>query len=416
MDALITALSAFTFYYPAVMAQVWIIGSLYYYVRRERGMLGPDHAPALPYHPPVSLLVPCHNEGGQIRETIDWLLRQNYPAFEVIAIDDGSRDDTAAILNELADRCARLRVLRLTENRGKAVALRIGALMSAHEYLICVDGDALLDPNAVAWMMRHFIRHPRVGAVTGNPRTRNRSTLLGKIQMGEFSCIIGMIKRAQRVYGRVFTVSGVVAGFRKSALQRVGYWSTDMVTEDVDVSWKLQRDLWDIRYEPNARCWILMSETLRGLWRQRLRWAQGGFEVLIRNLGMLRRWRERRMWLVLAEHVTSIVWVYALASLIVLWLAGKLLPPHHPLHVKTFMTGPQSAILGITTLLQFLVGFILDSRYEPKAWKYYYWIVWYPIVYWALVAATTLVGVPKALLKRRGTPATWISPDRGLRP
>jgi cellulose synthase/poly-beta-1,6-N-acetylglucosamine synthase-like glycosyltransferase len=53
-----------------------------------------------------------------------------------------------------------------------------------------------------------------VGAVTGNPRIRNRSTLLGRLQVAEFSSIIGMIKRAQRVYGRIFTISGVIAGFR----------------------------------------------------------------------------------------------------------------------------------------------------------------------------------------------------------
>ncbi len=58
--------------------------------------------------------------------------------------------------------------------------------------------------------------------------------------MGEFSSIIGLIKRTQRVYGRVFTVSGVIAAFRKQALADVGYWSPDMITEDIDISWKLQ--------------------------------------------------------------------------------------------------------------------------------------------------------------------------------
>src|SRR3546814_20032176 len=121
-----------------------------------------------------------------------------------------------------------------------------------------------------------MIEQSRVGAVTGNPRIRNRSSLLGQVQVGEFASIIGLIKRTQRVYGRIFTVSGVVAAFRRRALDHVGYWSLDMITEDIDISWKLQRDHWTIFYEPRALCWILMPETLRGLWRQRLRWAQGG--------------------------------------------------------------------------------------------------------------------------------------------
>ena len=70
-----------------------------------------------------------------------------------------------------------------------------------------------------------LIHYPHVGAVTGNPRIRTRSTLIGRIQVGEFSSIIGLIKRTQRIYGRVFTVSGVIAAFRRQALADVGYWS-----------------------------------------------------------------------------------------------------------------------------------------------------------------------------------------------
>ncbi len=162
--------------------------------------------------------------------------------------------------------------------------------MTKNEFLICIDGDALLGPEALAWMMRHFLDNPKVGAVTGNPRIRTRSTLLGKIQVGEFSAIVGMIKRAQRVYGRIFTISGVIAGFRKSALHSVGYWSNDMVTEDIDISWKLQLDGWSIRFEPNALCWVLMPETLKGLWKQRLRWSQGGAEVLLRYSSKVLCW------------------------------------------------------------------------------------------------------------------------------
>ncbi len=92
-----------------------------------------------------------------------------------------------------------------------------------------------------------------MGAVTGNPRIRNRSSLLGRLQVGEFSSIIGMIKRAQRTYGRLFTVSGAVCAFRRTALHRIGYWSDTIVTEAIDISWRLQMDDWDVRFEPRAR-------------------------------------------------------------------------------------------------------------------------------------------------------------------
>lgn len=72
-------------------------------------------------------------------------------------------------------------------------------------------------------MLKHFIEDETVAAVTGNPRIRTRSTLIGRIQVGEFSSIVGMIKRAQQSFGRLFTVSGVITAFRKSAVHEVGY-------------------------------------------------------------------------------------------------------------------------------------------------------------------------------------------------
>ena len=93
---------------------------------------------------------------------------------------------------------------------------------------------------------------------------------------------MGLIKRTQQVYGRLLTVSGVVVMFRKHAIEEVGYWSNDMLTEDIDISWKLQVGGWIIRYEPRALSWILMPETFRGLYKQRLRWAKGGIQALIK--------------------------------------------------------------------------------------------------------------------------------------
>jgi poly-beta-1,6-N-acetyl-D-glucosamine synthase len=406
----------FVFYYPLFMAYLWMIGGLYYYFHWERPEgRAPDDPPELDEYPFVSILIPCFNEAENLRETVAWAHAQEYPDFEVIAVNDGSTDDTGAILDELQRTHPRLKVIHHARNQGKAVGLRTAALASRGEYLVCIDGDALLGPHATTWMVRHFLSGPRVGAVTGNPRIRTRSTLLGKVQVGEFSSIIGLIKRTQRIYGRVFTVSGVVTAVRKSALHRVGYWSTDMVTEDIDLSWALQRDHWDVRYEPNALCWILMPETLRGLWRQRLRWAQGGVEALRKYGTSLLTWRKRRMWGVLLEHTTSVVWSYLMAFTVVLWLLGLVVTMPAGLEVRTLLPEWYGVLLGFTCLLQFGVSLTLDSRYEKGLGRYYYWMIWYPIAFWVINMLTTVAAVPKALLKRKGTRAIWVSPDRGVR-
>ena len=406
---------SFAFYYPLLMSYVWAVGALYYYSYREQtDQRRYDNPPPLSATPFVSFLVPCHDEGANCEETLRSLLDQDYPSFEIIAIDDASSDDTRARLRRIAAEHENVRVLEFDENQGKAIGLRMASLAARGEFLVCLDGDALLDRHATRWLMRHFLEGSRVGAVTGNPRVRNRTTLLGKIQVGEFSSIIGLIKRAQRIYGRIFTVSGVVAAFRKSALHHVGYWNVDMVTEDIDVSWRLQLAHWDIRYEPNALCWILMPETFKGLWRQRLRWAQGGIEVLHRYFGALLRWRSRRMWLVGLELIASSVWAYIMGAIFTLWVIGFFWPLDPPWFVSSILPGWAGVVLGITCLVQFTVSLAIDSRYEPSLGRHYYWIIWYPLIYWMLHSAATIVAIPKALLKRRGKRAVWVSPDRGI--
>jgi biofilm PGA synthesis N-glycosyltransferase PgaC len=410
-------LFGFAFYYPLFMSYLWMIGALYYYFHWEKAASpSPEEVPEFESYPGVSILVPCHNEAANIRETIQYLLNQHYPNFEVIAINDGSEDNTGEILDELSAVHERLRVVHLATNQGKAMGLRMGAMVSPHEYVIGIDGDALLDANATTWIMHHLINGPRVGAVTGNPRVRTRSTLLGKLQVGEFSSIIGLIKRAQRIYGRVFTVSGVVAGFRKAALQDVGYWSLETLTEDIDISWKLQLHHWDVRYEPNALCWILMPETIRGLWRQRLRWAQGGSEAMMKYSSMFGAWKLRRMWPIYFEYFISVAWSYTMITIFILWGLGRFIEMPPNLFVSTLLPGWNGVILGMTCLMQFAVSLTIDSRYERSLSRYYYWMIWYPLIYWILNVFTTVVALLRTAFTRRGKRATWRSTDRGLRP
>lgn len=406
---------AFTFYYPLFMAWLWMFGGAYYRLHWEN-IGGRDHdaPPPLREHPFVSLLVPCHNEADNVEETVLALLAQQWPDFEVIAVNDASSDATGAILDRLAAQHPRLRVVHLATNQGKATGLNTAAMVARGEYLVCVDADALLEPTATHWMMANFLAAPRVGAVTGNPRIRNRTTMLAKVQVGEFSSIIGLIKRAQRIYGRVFTVSGVVSAYRRTALQDIGWWNNDMATEDIDVSWRLQLAHWDIHFEPKAMCWILMPETLRGIWRQRLRWAQGGAEAFGRYLGRMFEWKSRRMWGVVLEYLLGVVWSYILAVGVLLWLAGKFVALPAALQVPSLLPAWTGTVLAITCLVQFFVSLAIDSRYERNLMRDYLWIIWYPMAFWLLNVLTVVAGVPKAILHRRRGKAVWESPDRGV--
>jgi len=412
-------LLSFIYHYPLFMAFVWMLGSLIYVLRRRNKIS--TRLPVLVSTPSVSILIPCHNEEKHIRETIEQMSKLNYPDYEIIAINDGSTDNTQKILEECTAIYPKLRIVTLKKNQGKATALKFGLLAAKSEFLVCIDADAFLDRDALYYLMWHFINFPRVGAVTGNPRIRNRTTLLGKIQVGEYSTIIGMIKRTQRIIGKIFTVSGVAAAFRKSALFDVGLWDDDMVTEDIDISWKLQTNFWDVRFEERALCWILTPETLKGLWKQRLRWAQGGAEVILKYGRALFDFRQRRIWPVYLEYGVSVFWSYALYFSVIIALINSmgiigLLPPlPDPWSFAVFIP-PEWAgtMLATVCMLQAMVALAFESKFEKGIFRYIFWFIWYPIIYWLLSATATVAGLPLAIFKRKGTKAIWESPDRGL--
>ena len=407
MNNFITLISLYVFWYPLIMSTFWIIGGVLFYHKIEK-------KPSLPLieTPMVSILVPCYNEETTIENTVGRLDNLNYPSYEIIAINDGSKDRTHDVLEELSRSYEKLRVIQLKTNAGKANALYLGLISSKGEFLVGIDADSYLDPDALNYMIPHFVTPnygERVGAVTGNPRVRNRNSLLARIQLCEFSSIIGLIKRTQRLLGKVMTVSGVVVAFRKSALIDCGLWDRDLMTEDIGVTWKLQKRFWDVRYEPRAICWMLVPETLAGLWKQRVRWAQGGIEVLIRHWDIWLDWKNRRLIPVYLEQIMSIIWSIAWLILFLLIvieiIAGKL---------SFFPMFWQGQYLALLSLIQFVVAMLLDKRYDEKLIRYYLWAIWYPTFYWYFNALVIVYAIPKTLFRKRKKFATWDSPDRGL--
>ncbi|XTZ39278.1 poly-beta-1,6-N-acetyl-D-glucosamine synthase [Salmonella enterica] len=407
---------SFVFFWPFFMSIMWIVGGVYFWLHRERHWVWGEKAPApqLKDNPQISIIIPCFNEEKNVEETINAALAQRYQNIEVIAVNDGSSDQTQAILDRLAIQHPRLRVIHLAQNQGKAIALKTGAAAAKSEYLVCIDGDAMLDRDAAAYIVEPMLFNPRVGAVTGNPRIRTRSTLVGKVQVGEFSSIIGLIKRTQRIYGNVFTVSGVIAAFRRSALAEVGYWSDDMITEDIDISWKLQLNQWSIFYEPRALCWILMPETLKGLWKQRLRWAQGGAEVFLKNLSKLWRWKNYRMWPLFFEYCLTTIWAFTCLVGFIMYITQQLSEPVNMSMDHIAATHTAGILLCTLCILQFIVSLIIENRYEHNFASSLFWIIWFPVFFWLLSLATTLVSFSRVMLVRKNKRARWISPDRGI--
>ena len=157
----------FVFWYPAIMAMMWVLGSLIFYYSNER-----KKTLKLERTPFVSILMPAHNESSVLIPVVEQMTKLNYPEYEIILINDGSSDNTSEVMKALCEKYPCVRVVDLKKNCGKANALYLGLIASKGEILVGVDADSYLDKDALRYMVSHFVNKnngERVGAVTGNP-------------------------------------------------------------------------------------------------------------------------------------------------------------------------------------------------------------------------------------------------------
>ena len=395
--------------YPVLSALVWVSTGVHFYLRREQG---DEHAKTPPQperFPMVSVLIPAFCEEKGIADTIRCATAIDYPNYEVVVVDDASIDRTREVVRPFVE-AGKVRLVAKDRNEGKAMAMNDALPCLRGEIVLIMDADASPDPQILRWIVPHF-DSPRVAGVTGNPRVANRVTFLSQLQVVEFSSIVSLLRRAQRIWGRILTMSGVVGAFRKSALIDVGRFSAEMATEDIDMTWKLQRAAYDIRYEPRALVWMQVPPTLGALIKQRRRWAIGLAQVMRRHAGVLVSWRARRMWPVFYEAMFSIVWAYDFVALTTLWVLSYAVgvPPVGASPIPNWW----GMLIGTLCLIQLFTGVLLDRQYDRTVLRHYPVAVSYPIIYWMLMALITAFATPVGLFTaaRRGDVTLW-KPER----
>jgi poly-beta-1,6-N-acetyl-D-glucosamine synthase len=388
--------------YPVVSGLYWIVGAVLFSHHRERP--DPDFY-ALEHHPHVSVLVAAHDEESVIVETVERLLELDWPSFDVTVVDDGSADRTSELLIPYAQ-AGRIHLLTKELNEGKAMALNDALPLLAGEIVLIVDADGRPRPDVLRWMVPHFVKVPRVGAVTGNPRVVNTTTLLAKLQAIEFSATVSVLRRAQATWGRLMTFSGICTALRKSGIEAVGGFRPSMATEDIALAWQLQTTYADVRYEPRALFAMQVPETLPAWWRQRTRWSRGLAQVLRGNASIMRDVRKRRMWPVWIEGLLSTFWSHLFFLAAVFWTVAL------ATGVYGFAGNPIPNFWGLliasVLVVQIAIGLTLDGRYDHSVRRYALWIPIYPLLYWMLSAAAAVRGTLPGLLRRPGsTPVTW---------
>jgi cellulose synthase/poly-beta-1,6-N-acetylglucosamine synthase-like glycosyltransferase/peptidoglycan/xylan/chitin deacetylase (PgdA/CDA1 family) len=354
--------------------------------RRQRRSPGWSWGP--PVTEPVSVVVPAFNERECIASTVSTLVASDHPV-EVIVVDDGSTDGTADIVEALARRhgWANVRVIRQA-NAGKPAALNAGIAAAGHGLIVMIDGDTVLEPSTVRTLVQPFA-DPAVGAVAGNAKVANRSSLIARWQHIEYVIGFNIDRRVFDRWRCMPTVPGAVGAFRRQALRQVGGISDDTLAEDTDVTMALCRAGWRVVFEERARGWTEAPATLSQLWRQRYRWSYGTMQSM---------WKHRRA--VLAGGPAG---RFGRLGLLNLGLFQVVLPLLAPLvdvflvYGLLFLDPVQTVAAWATVLGVQLLGAVFAFRMERESLRPLWLLPLQQLVYRQLMYAVLVQAVLSAL-------------------
>ena len=237
-------------------------------------------------HPLVSVLIPAYNEAENIKSAIESVIQNTYRKREILVLDDGSTDNTAALVEEVRAAYPRepINLMRF-ENGGKARALTIGTELAKGEVLVIVDGDAALHKNAIEMLVRHF-GDPNIGAVAGKVETAKERTLLSAFQALEYAMGQNIDKRACSVLGAVGVVPGPAGAWRKSLITKAGGFPEDTLVEDQDMTLTVLRMGYKVIYEPRAITYTETPHTVKNFLKQRFRWVYGTIQCFWKHKGI----------------------------------------------------------------------------------------------------------------------------------
>jgi cellulose synthase/poly-beta-1,6-N-acetylglucosamine synthase-like glycosyltransferase/peptidoglycan/xylan/chitin deacetylase (PgdA/CDA1 family) len=269
-----------------VLSVLCVVLALYAHRRRQRRQWRTVPDEELPL---VTVVLPVFNEEPVVSRTLDALRASDYPALEVIAVDDGSTDGTLRILQDYARDWPQLQVLT-QENGGKSVASNQGILIARGEIVITLDGDTLFEPDTIRMLARHFYDHDGtrpVGAVAGQVKVGNRQNLLTMWQSLEYLCGICINRMASGVAGAISVAPGACTAWRRTALQQAGGYSHDTLAEDMDLTLSIQRLGYAVVQENEAVAWTEAPMKIRSLTKQRVRWTYGNLQALRKHSGMI---------------------------------------------------------------------------------------------------------------------------------
>jgi cellulose synthase/poly-beta-1,6-N-acetylglucosamine synthase-like glycosyltransferase len=231
------------------------------------------------YTPPISVIIAAYNEEKVIAATLRAVTDTSYIGeFEVVVVDDGSKDQTVREIEKAAFINRRIRMVR-QENRGKSEALRTGVAAARYDTLVFLDADTHFDRQTFEALVKP-LSDPKVGAVSGHAKVGNLRTFIARCQSLEYICGFNLDRRAYAQWNCITVVPGAVSAIRRQALDDAGGFCLDTLAEDTDLTLCLHKRGYRVEYAPAALAWTEAPEGPVPLMRQRFRWAFGTLQCL----------------------------------------------------------------------------------------------------------------------------------------
>ncbi|MBI3405982.1 MAG: glycosyltransferase family 2 protein [Acidobacteria bacterium] len=385
--------------------------------QRKLASLRLENLNASPFSPPISLLVPAHNEEKTIVEALRSLLALEYPEVELIVINDGSTDSTLDVLREhfslvetdilyipevpskpvrglyVSRNEPRLVVVDKEAGGSKADAVNAGFNVSTSPYVCVLDADSILERDALLRIMTPILTDPRkLAGVGGIVRVVNGSAVAGGklqeirlprkpveiIQVVEYlrAFLIGREGWAQG--NMLLIISGAFGVFSRDLVKAIGGYRASAIGEDFDLVMRLHRHLRDtgadyhIGFVPDPVCWTEVPSDLTSLGRQRARWQKGLFDVLLSNRDMLFRKKYGRI----GSFAMPYMWLFELFAPVI--------------EIVGYATIVLAAVLGVLSrefFLQFLlfgylfatlisIGSVLQEEITYKRYNHWRDVAW----------------------------------------
>jgi cellulose synthase/poly-beta-1,6-N-acetylglucosamine synthase-like glycosyltransferase/spore germination protein YaaH/peptidoglycan/xylan/chitin deacetylase (PgdA/CDA1 family) len=263
--------------------RIFVLGFFAFKQREKEKLLTKKDIPGYPH---VSIIVPGFNEEVNAISSLENLLRCDYPHFDIIFVDDGSTDNTYKKVFTAFEFHPKVKVFTKS-NGGKSSALNFGIAQTDAEFVVCIDADTKLLPDAVRELMKNF--SGEVGAVAGMVKVGNEVNWLTRWQSIEYTISQNFDRKGFAYPNAITVVPGAIGAFRKNVVIEAGGFTTDTLAEDCDITIRILRAGYIVANEPKAFAYTEAPESLKQFFKQRRRWTFGVMQTFWKHKDTLFR-------------------------------------------------------------------------------------------------------------------------------